>query len=83
MSKVANQQVQNMPKHLGDFIHLESIYYIRSQIKYNWKQLKEKEGVKSLFWLIDLQHLRAYVCILLVSYFNLSFTLNMHIICIM
>lgn len=56
----------------------------KTKQKYNWSQLKENnKGVKSLFQLTGPQHFHAYVCILLVSYFNLSFTQHMHIICIM
>lgn len=66
------------------FARSKSMLCKKTKKKYNCRQLKENnKGVKSLFQLTGSQHFHAYVCILLVSYFNLSFTQHMHIICIM
>lgn len=69
---------------MGAFARSKNTLCRKTKQKYNWRQLKENnKGVKSLFQLTGPQHFHAYVCILLVSYFNLSFTQHMHIICIM
>lgn len=69
---------------MGAYSRSMSMYSDKTKQKYNWRVLTEnKKGVKSLSQLIDPQHLHEYVCILLVSYFNLSFALHKNIIYIL